>query len=76
MADQRFFWITLDGGETWRQVTETEYVNLQQRTGANRRYKKPDAPDICDFISGKLGGRIVRPRGAIISYGKVLQPGK
>lgn len=66
VMDRRLFWVTLNGGRTWRHVTEAEYLNLQQVAGLDIDRQRPT------FRKGSLAGRVLRPEGLVFRWDEVL----
>lgn len=64
--DSRLFWVSLNGGKTWRHVSEGEYANMQQLAGFGASTQRPT------FRKGIVAGSMLRPDKAVIRYDKVL----
>lgn len=64
MSDR--FWISLNYGQTWREVTKDEWVNLERTCGFSRR---PGEPATTAFSRMLIRGTTLMPQKVDWSWG-------
>lgn len=55
------FWVSLNDGHTWREVTKLEYVALERAMGFNNTMGEPEEPATAAFSRNRVRGTQVIP---------------
>lgn len=68
------FWISLNDGHTWREVTKPEYVALERAMGFNNTMGEPEEPATTTFGRNRVRGTQVIPVTVMREEGFKIPP--